>query len=354
MALRPQAHEIIRTWAFYTIVKALHHEQTVPWRTIAISGWCLASDGSKMSKSRGNVVDPIRLLDEYGSDVVRYWTGTSRLGNDTVLSLNTLKQGKRLVTKLWNAARLAHLALEQAEIEPATARADVANGIICHPLDQWLLSQLSSTVAGATEAFEAYEYSRALRITEDFFWRTHCDNYLEIVKARTRFEGEPSAEQRSALHTLHHATRAIIRLFAPFMPYVTDSLERLLGGADSAGPNVHARGQWPSAEDQVDPLLNHELGDSFVEVVAAARKVKSDLAVSLRAPVTTVTISPAEGHGLEEIDALLARVGEDLKTILSAEAVTAARDCPEGLPASLSPNRHFHVALAMAPAAPSA
>ncbi len=176
MALRPQAHEIIRTWAFYTIVKALHHEQTIPWRNIAISGWCLASDGSKMSKSKGNVIDPIKLLDEHGSDVVRYWTGTSRLGHDTALSPNTLGQGKRLVTKLWNAVKLAHMSLENAQIEPACPRADLEAGHISHPLDQWLLGRLSETVTRATEAFENYEYAQALRVTEEFFWRTYCYN----------------------------------------------------------------------------------------------------------------------------------------------------------------------------------
>ena len=199
MALRPQAHEIIRTWAFYTIVKALHHEKTVPWRNIAISGWCLAGDGSKMSKSKGNVVDPIKLLDQYGVDAVRYWTGTSRLGQDTALSENTLKQGKRLVTKLWNAVKLAHMSLQRAEdaggFDPTTPREDIARGAIGHPLDQWLLGRLAETVKSASEHFENYEYANAQRVIDEFFWRTYCDNYLEIVKRRTRFEGAPSAEQ---------------------------------------------------------------------------------------------------------------------------------------------------------------
>jgi valyl-tRNA synthetase len=175
MALRPQSHEIIRTWAFYTIVKALHHQQTVPWRNIAISGWCLASDGSKMSKSKGNIIDPVKLLNEHGSDAIRYWTATSRLANDAVLSVNTLRKGKRVVTKLWNAAKLAHIALERTKIEPRSPQADAASGNICHDIDRWLLGHLAEVVGKATEAFESYEYAQALRPAEDFLWHIHCD-----------------------------------------------------------------------------------------------------------------------------------------------------------------------------------
>ncbi|PWE18051.1 valine--tRNA ligase [Marinicauda salina] len=346
MALRPQAHDIIRTWAFYTIVKALHHEQDVPWRNIAISGWCLASDGSKMSKSKGNIIDPVKLLDEYGVDAVRYWTGTSRLGHDTVTSPNTLQQGKRLVTKLWNAVKLAHMALEQAEIDPVSPAADIASGAISHPLDQWLLGRLSETVAKATEAFETYEYAQALRATEDFFWRTYCDNYLEIVKRRTRFEGAPDDGQRSALHTLFHASDILIRLYAPFTPYVTDTLHELLHGSeDEAAPTVHARGSWPKADDQAEAGVFRDEGDAFVAILAAARKVKSELQVSMRAPVTTLTVSGAES-GLE---AVIGDTTEDLKAVTTAEAV-AAGDAPADAPKAASPDERFTVALEMAPA----
>lgn len=347
MALRPQAHEIIRTWAFYTIVKALHHEQTIPWRNIAISGWCLASDGSKMSKSKGNVIDPIKLLDEHGTDVVRYWTGTSRLGHDTALSPNTLAQGKRLVTKLWNAVKLAHMSLEKVEIEAASPRADIEAGKITHPLDLWLLGRLSETVTRATEAFENYEYAQALRVTEDFFWRTYCDNYLEMVKHRTRFEGEPDAQERSALHTLHHASVTLIRLFAPFTPYVTDVLnDIMLGEPGKDTPSVHARGAWPSAADQADPGSFREEGDRFVSILAAARKVKSELQVSMRAEVETLTVVGTDAGSLPE---LIGETGEDLRAVTNAQAVALAERAPQGDPSAVSPDERFTVALKMAP-----
>jgi len=351
MELRPQSHEIIRTWAFYTVVKALHHQQTIPWRNIAISGWCLASDGQKMSKSKGNIIDPVKLLNEYGSDAVRYWTGNSRLGNDTVLSVNTLQKGKRLVTKLWNAAKLAHMALERAPPgRPHSPKADLQSGIICHDIDRWLLGHLSEVVASATEAFEAYEYAHALRIAEDFFWHIYCDNYLEMVKSRVGFTGEPNAEQRSALHTLHHATGAIIRLLAPFVPFITDTLYEIFEGeSGKPGDTIHACGQWPRSEEHVDRALNRELGDAFVEIVAAARKVKSDLEVSLRAPVTRLTICPGNGDpAVDQIRQLIGRTSEDLRLMLNAKALVWADELPRDQPNALSPDERFRVSLLMA------
>jgi valyl-tRNA synthetase len=346
MSLRPQAHEIIRTWAFYTIVKALHHQQTIPWKTIAISGWCLASDGSKMSKSKGNVIDPVKLLDEYGADPVRYWTGTSRLGHDTALSPNTLNQGKRLVTKLWNAVKLAHMALEQARITPVSPKADIESGAISHPMDRWVLGRLAETVKKATDSFEAYEYAAALRAIEDFFWRIHCDNYLEIVKARTRFEGEPDAGQLSALHTLHHVSDTVVRLYAPFIPYVTDTLFDLLNGAEGAdATTVHARGMWPKADDQADADGFRAEGDAFVSILGAARKVKSELQVSMRAEVETLTV-----QGAGALTDLIGDTEADLKAVTNAAAVTSG-DLPDGAPAASSADEKHRVALVMAPPA---
>jgi len=346
MALRPQAHEIIRTWAFYTIVKALHHENAVPWKEIAISGWCLASDGSKMSKSKGNVIDPIKLLDEYGTDPVRYWTGTSRLGQDTALSPNTLKQGKRLVTKLWNAVKLAAMSLEGADqtgvLKPTTPKADIESGVISHPLDQWLLGELSATIAKATEAFENYEYAAAQREIEDFFWRTYCDNYLEIVKRRTRFEGQPEGEDLSAVYTLWHATDALIRLLAPFIPYVTDALYDIVLLGDGMPSTVHARGMWPKAEDQAQTGVFKAEGEAFVQILSAARKVKSEAQVSMKTAANTLTIA-VEGEG--SVSDLIGATEDDLKAVTSADAIVRASVAPEGVLSAASQDERFTISM---------
>lgn len=346
MALRPQAHEIIRTWAFYTIVKALHHEDVVPWKNIAISGWCRAADGEKMSKSKGNVIDPIKLIDQYGVDPVRYWTGTSQLGQDTNLSDNTLKQGKRLVTKLWNAIKLAHMsfsaAAEAGDFKPTTPAGDIASGAISHPLDRWLLGKLAETVETATKAFEAYEYAAAQRAVEDFFWRTYCDNYLEIVKRRTRFEGKPSDEEMSACLTLWHASDTLIRLYAPFTPYVTDALYDILHGEGETSPGtVHARGSWPKADDMAETGFYADEGRAFVQILGAARKVKSDAQVSMKTEATMLTV---KGEGA--LESLIGDTVADLLAVTNAQAAEVG-DIPAGLTPAASADERFTVALAL-------
>ena len=350
MSMRPQAHEIIRTWAFYTIVKALLHQGTIPWRDICISGWCVAEDGSKMSKSKGNVIDPIKLLNEYGTDVVRYWTGTSQLGHDTVLSPNTLRQGRRLVTKLWNAARLAHLLLDKAAIKPATPKQDYDAGLIVNPIDKWLLGRLSETVRDATRAFEKYEYAQALRLIEDFFWRHYCDNYLEFAKARVKSDRELTAEQRSALHTVHHATLVLIRLFAPFLPFVCETLNDVFAGESGRETtSVHARGSWPNPEDQVEPGLFSEAGMLAIDVIGGVRKLKSELGVSVYAPVTELIISPAGTHDrVDAVHAALDQVRDDLRETAKAIELRVG-DAPADWPSSLTASEILRVSLRLEP-----
>jgi valyl-tRNA synthetase len=167
--LRPQAHEIIRTWAFYTLVKAHLHEHSIPWKNLMISGWCLASDKTKMSKSKGNVVTPVDLVQDKGADVVRYWASTSKLGTDTAFSEDVLKIGKKLVNKLWNATKFAAIHLEHLKTKPLKAVEEVKNGTITHVLDRWILTRLHHAIAKATKDFEKYEYSDARNAAEDFF-----------------------------------------------------------------------------------------------------------------------------------------------------------------------------------------
>lgn len=348
MAMRPQAHEIIRTWAFYTIVKSLHHQNEVPWKDICISGWCLASDGSKMSKSKGNIIDPVKMLNEYGTDAVRYWTGTSRLGNDTALAPNTLKQGKRLVNKLWNACKLAHSSFNGTMHDATTANIDIKAGIISHPLDQWVLAELAETVQKATDSFEAYEYANAFRAIEEFFWSVFCDNYLELIKYRVREIGDtPTKEQRSAQYTLLHACRAILRLLAPLMPYVTETISPAFALPGDNDYGIHARGSWPNAGDFPQSDTRRELGAAVVDVVAGMRKVKSSLGVSMRAEVATLYIWSVAGD-TAQLAALLADATRDiLETSTALELVFEAAE--QDVPQTETPSGGMNVALRLSP-----
>ncbi len=290
--LRPQAHEIIRTWAFYTITKAHLHEDSIPWKNLMISGWCLASDKTKMSKSKGNVVTPVALIEEKGTDAVRFWASTSKLGTDTAFSEDVLKIGKKLVTKLWNAAKFASLHFTRLEGDISTAAEDVAAGYIAHGTDLWVLSKLQQTITKATEAFEVYEYADARAAVEDFFWNDFCDNYLEICKARAYDEAgtDPKGSQ-SAIRTVYYCLEAILRLFAPFVPHITEELySHIFETEYAASGSVHARGMWPNAAAYPTDQAAQQAGENLVAVLEAVRKRKAEMNVSIKWPIDSLTI----------------------------------------------------------------
>jgi len=197
--LRPQAHEILRTWAFYTMLKAYLHENTLPWKDIMVSGWCLAQDKSKMSKSKGNVLIPEILLEAHGSDVIRYWCASSKLGTDTAYSEDVINNGKRLVNKLWNAAKFASTHFDKiSDSDKALSLCGVKHKIT-RDFDKYLVNQVVDLVDYADQELTNYEYATAIDKTEKFFWALFCDNYLEITK--TRAYNENGEDDEGALST---------------------------------------------------------------------------------------------------------------------------------------------------------
>lgn len=318
--LRPQAHEIIRTWAFYTIVKAHLHADTIPWKNLMISGWCLAPDKTKMSKSKGNVITPVELIQDKGADAVRYWASTSRLGADTAFSEDLLKIGRKLVTKLWNASNFAALNLDKLSGMPSTAAEDTRKGYIKDALDLWILSRLHQCVKKATTEFEKFEYCDARVAIEDFFWNDFCDNYLELVKARAY--GESGGNQQSALYTIHHCLDAILRLFAPFVPHIAEELySHIFDGRGS----VHARGTWPRFEDYPYDASAELSGMACVDILNVIRKAKSEAGVSIKFPVAEVAVSPTGKHpapGWQDLEPLLS----DLKSAGTVHAMKASQE----------------------------
>ena len=176
MDLRPQAHDIIRTWLFGSVVRAHFEHGTVPWSNAAISGWILDPDRKKMSKSKGNVTTPMDVLVEHGSDAVRYWAASGRLGVDTAFDTGQMKIGRRLAIKLLNASKF--VLGDMLAIDASSLDDDVTE-----PLDLSMLAALRRVVEQATSAFDQYEHQRALEVTETFFW-TFCDDYVELVKER--------------------------------------------------------------------------------------------------------------------------------------------------------------------------
>jgi valyl-tRNA synthetase len=233
MDLRPQAHDIIRTWLFSTVLRAHLEHDSLPWTHAAISGFVLDPDRKKMSKSKGNVILPTALLEEHGSDGVRYWAASIRSGADTAVDAGQMKVGRRLAIKILNAARFALL-----QSEP--------RGPVTEPLDRGMLTALAELVADATEQLEAYEYARVLERTEAFFW-AFCDDYLELVKARRYGDFGPDAAA-SANSAMLVALSTLLRLFAPYLPFVTEEVWSWWRPG-----SVH-RAAWPAAAEVLEPL----------------------------------------------------------------------------------------------------
>jgi valyl-tRNA synthetase len=220
MDLRPQAHEIIRTWLFYTVLRSEEEEGELPWRHAAISGWVLDPDRKKMSKSAGNVLTPMDSLRRHGSDAVRYWAARGRLGADMVFDPAQLRVGRRLAIKILNASRFV-LSLGGPDGAGAGA-VSAGREAISEPLDVAMLEKLAGVIAQCTQALEGYEHATALAAAEEFFWFL-CDDYLELVKGRAYGE-RGAAPARSAQAALRLALSAVLRLFAPFLPYVTEEV----------------------------------------------------------------------------------------------------------------------------------
>lgn len=326
--LRPQAHEIIRTWAFYTIVKAHLHENTIPWKNLMISGWCLASDKTKMSKSKGNVVTPVGLIQEQSADAVRFWASTSRLGADTAFSEDVLKIGKKLVTKLWNATKFASQHLNKLDKEPESAKADIENGVITEALDKWIITRLHRSIKKADEQFALYEYSSARAAVEDFFWNDFCDNYLEMVKARAygEKEGITKEQQMSAVHTLHHCLEALLKLFAPFVPHITDELySHIFDKRHEKIGSIHARGTWPEVDLYPVSEQDDITGTQSVSVINVVRQLRASKNISLAAPMEEVTITASSKDSFGFLDALQPAIN-DLKNVTNAERFFIKRE----------------------------
>jgi valyl-tRNA synthetase len=288
MDMRPQAHEIIRTWLFYTVLRAHLEYGVAPWAHAAISGWILDPDRKKMSKSRGNVVTPMDLLREQGSDAVRYWAASGRLGTDMTFDPAQLRVGRRLAIKILNAARFVLTLTTRADRAAGAGAAAATGGDLTEPLDRAILHRLARVVAGCTAAFEDYEHTRALQEAESFFW-FFCDDYLELVKSRAYGEHGPRAAA-SAMTALRTALSVLLRLFAPVLPFVTEEVWSWWQDG-----SIH-QAAWPAAAELrvTAGEADERLLDAASAAIAAVRGAKSAARLSMRAPVRKLVVSAGE------------------------------------------------------------
>jgi valyl-tRNA synthetase len=277
MDLRPQAHDIIRTWLFGAIVRSDFEHGTLPWTSAAISGWILDPDRKKMSKSKGNVVTPMALLEQHGADAVRYWAASGRPGVDTAFDEGQMRIGRKLATKLLNVSKFV-----LAFGEPA------AGAAIVEPMDRAMLTRLAGVIDEATTSFEAYDYARALERTEAFFW-WFCDDHVELVKSRA-YGARGDAAAGSAIAALRLALDALQRLFAPIIPFVADEVWSWWQEG-----SIHLAA-WPTPADvapsePADPAVL----DAVSEVLARIRRAKTEAKLSQRSPVDRLQVAgPAD------------------------------------------------------------
>jgi valyl-tRNA synthetase len=320
MALRPQAHEIIRTWTFYTIVKSLHHFGIVPWREIALSGWGLAPEGvGKISKSRasGGLPTPAEMIDAYGADAVRYWAAGSGFGRDTTISEEKIQAGAKLVTKLWNVARFSQRFLTDYVPPDQPPTAGFA------PTDRWLLSRVQRLIARTTELWDGYDYAGAKAEAEAFFWRDLADNYLELAK--DRLYGAEQAGHAGARFALHQALLTTVTLFAPVLPHVTEEIYRALF-APEGGQSLH-RASWPAVNHDLVDATAEAFGEALLQIVGAVRRYKSDRHLSVGASLPRLQLVASE----PELAAGIRDAANDLRCVTRAARFEVAESLDDGL-----------------------
>ncbi len=312
-SLRPQAHDIIRTWAFYTIVKSLYHTGEIPWRTIMISGHALSTGRSKISKSKAhNEAGPMELIEQESADALRYWTTSVKTGNDTPFHPETIANGRRLVTKLWNASRFA-----EARLLDFKPQSDALPDTLL-PTDRWLLSRLARTVAFATQELEQGEYASAKAEIERFFWSDFCDNYLELTKAR--LYQESGSEHEAAQWTLYHTLLTVLKLFAPYLPHVTEEIYQGLFREHEAAPSIH-RSSWPQLHEGWIDENAEAFGKTLLELLKQVRRYKAEQGLSVGAELESLHISTQIGQ-----KASLEEVLVDVKSATRAKAITFHND----------------------------
>lgn len=321
MSLRPQAHEIIRTWAFYTLVKSWIHHRDVPWTDAMISGWMLAADREKISKSKGNApMDPRALLDKHGADAVRYWALSAKLGTDYPFNEEDMASGRRLCVKLWNAAKLvlSHL----ADFDPTAPRAPE------RAVDRGIRLRFARAAADATELLEGFEFGLAKKRVEELFWGDLCDHWLEMAKDRFYAAGPDGAlARRAAQATAYDVFWGVLRLLAPFVPHVVEAVHQAHFRDRERLPSV-TRAPWP-LEARPDPADEGLAAfDAAVTALAAVRRWRSEHKVSPAKPIprARLTLPPAAFRRFAEVEADVRSAGR----VLALEAVAGA----EGLEAA--------------------
>ena len=297
-SLRPNAHDIIRTWAFYTIVKAYYEEGKIPWNDIVISG-VVSLGGEKMSKSKGNVIKPEEILEKYSADALRYWAAGSKLGSDLDYQEKDLVTGTKLTNKLLNASRFVFMNLEEYDGKSRPEKLERVDELFLEKLDYW--------VNEVTEAFKGYEYAKARKLADEFFWTTFTDNYLEIVKKRV-YQGTGDAKL-SAQYSLYAGLLSIIKMYAPIIPFITEEIYQNHYKKFEEVESIHIS-KWPESENKEFNGVNW---NKLIEVISKVRQSKSESQKAMNSEIKLTLVK----EDLEFLEGML----EDLKNVTGAVSI---------------------------------
>ncbi|MBD3361500.1 valine--tRNA ligase [Candidatus Woesearchaeota archaeon] len=307
MNMRPQAHDIITFWLFNTVVKSNMHYKKNPFKDVMISGWLLDPKGRKMSKSRGNVIEPTEVIDKHSADALRFMSAGTKLGEDLPYQEKDVVTGMKTITKLWNASKFAFMHLQDYKKTKPTK---------LEFFDKWILSKLHRIIKNSTDSFLKYEYSRTRLDVEKFFWQTLCDNYLEIVKDRLyNPDKRGQFNRQSGQHALYETLLAVTKLFAPIMPFITEEIYQDFFKKLEKDKSIHIS-KWPEHDKKMIDSKLEEAGDTLIEIIAEVRKAKTAASKPLNSPTTELIIdcNPALHKYIESAK-------EDLKAVTKAEKI---------------------------------
>lgn len=305
-SLRPQAHEIIRTWAFYTIVKSKYHFDALPWSDILISGWAIAGEGmGKISKSRGGgPASPTELIARYSADALRYWAASTNPGKDAVISEEKFQMGARLVTKLWNVARFSEQFLQDPQPTPPSFST----------ADRWIMARLQQIIRRATIAMQAYEFAAAKSEVENFFWKDLADNYLEMAKQRLYNPDHP--QHSGACSALRTVLPGLLKCLAPFLPFITEAIYQELFAPFEKVASIH-NASWPQPDPIYEDPAFIRYGEMLVEIATAVRRAKSEKNMGLGAEFSRLQLTPAS----PQMRIALQQSLSDLSSVTRAEKI---------------------------------
>jgi valyl-tRNA synthetase len=293
--MRPQGHDIIRTWAFYTILRASALTGLRPWDDIVINGMVLGEDGQKMSKSLGNIVMPEEAVKQYGSDAFRQWAAIGgSTGSDIVFSWKDVVAGNRFQQKLWSIVRFCMPHLE--DFKPG-------GDVEYRTIDTWLLSKLNTLIKETTDSMDAYQFDETMKNIRGFAWETLADNYIELIKSR--LYGEDVDARRAAQQTLYFTVDALARMLGPFIPYFAEEVFSLLHRQ-----SVH-QSSWPDVDEAAIDLEAEASGEQVKEITATIRRFKSDRGMALNAPLGRLRV-----YGrIEDVTDIAGTVSADIEMI---------------------------------------